>query len=62
MSLQCLILPVNIGCVVCISTLSREEEVNDLYTDSASVLLLVAALSVIQREGGLEETEVMASG
>lgn len=57
-----LILPVNIGWVVCISTLSREEEVKDLYTDSASVLLAVADPSVIQREEGLEEAEAMVSG
>lgn len=50
------------GWVVCISTVSREEEVNDLYTDSASVLLPVAALSVIHSEEGLGGTGLMVPG
>lgn len=50
------------GWVVCISTVSREEEVNDLYTDSASVLLPVAALSVIHSEEGLGGTGPMVPG
>lgn len=53
----CFILPVNMGWVVCISTVSSEdEEVNGLKGDSANVLPPSSALSVIHSEEGLGGT------
>lgn len=50
------------GWVVCIRTRSREGGVNDLETESASVLLPLAVLSVLQREEPSEGTQASLSG
>lgn len=50
------------GWVVCISTRSRDGDVNDLYAESASALLLVDVLSVIQGAEPPEGAQASVSG